>query len=251
MTNNRCVFYIADQPRYVEEARNSAKSLKDTTPDTDAILFFGGIRANEFQGIAPFDKVIKAHYDIESEFFYLKHTEWMVSALQELRELNYEFAIFADTDTYFCSDISEAFRMLSRFDMLGAHAPGRKTTETTNGVISNSIFPEINIGFLPMILNERVIMMWAEVLARYKEYSWIYKNNDQGPLRDVLIEWIVDENIVFHTLPPEWNCRFNFPCMVAGEVKVLHGRHKDLAYMANKINKEKGMRSWRSGKIGS
>lgn len=238
MNGRNCVFYIANQHQYAIEAGKSAASLKATTPGVETVLFVSG-----FSVTGGFDKVRDLPF-VEGEPFYLKHCKWMLIAIRTLIELGYEKAVFADCDTYFCADIGEIFEMLDYFDIMGAFAPARRTTVSV-GRISHSVFPEINIGFTPMAINPAMVEFWKGIVERYENHQEEYENNDQGPFRDELIECVMRRLMAFGFLPPEWNCRFNFPCMVAGEVKVLHGRNNDLDNVARAVNTHKGMRSWK------
>lgn len=242
--HDRCVFYISNNMRYSIEAGRSAGSLNSVSPDIDTVMFH--VDHNVVGGFG-------YHFDLENihkEHFYLRHCHWMIRALFLLKGYGYSEVAFSDCDTYFCSDVSEAFDMLSEFDIMGVHAPARKTCPNVMDV-SHSFFPEINIGFIPMRTTENVLSLWEEVILQYEQYNDVYGNNDQGPFRDVLWKSIIEKKINFLPLSPEWNCRFNFPVFVAGEVKVLHGRNNDLSAVSRLINSEKGMRSWKSGEIAS
>lgn len=235
------VFYIADQEQYVREAVISANSLKIHMPEIKTILYSPNYKILYTSG---FDYCVKLP-PRESEFFYFDHARFMNIAVHDLFDAGlFDYAIFMDCDTFVCAPFGEVFDLINHgFDFMGAHAPGRQTTRTTLNL--SPAFPEINLGFNPYPNKRRVIEFFDDFYNTYKKNLDVYRNNDQGALRDTL--WDYYSSLNYYILPPEYNCRFNFPCFVSGEVKILHGHSSDIADVALRVNSNKEMRSWQSG----
>lgn len=243
--NKTAVFYIADQQRYVNEAMISSASVTEKNEEVDTILF------------TPLDVLPKTFTQVIrvaprfSDIFYYDHAVWMTVAVTTLRDMGYERAVFMDCDTYVCENINHVLNMLEHFDMMGVHAPGRETTRTISGLSTS--FPEINLGFNPFNLSPVVINFFKDFVSIYANNLEVYGSNDQGAFRDTLYRYLTKPSLAcqfrFHTLPVEYNCRFNFPTAVCKTVIVLHGHANDIARVGERINSEKGMRSWRSGEM--
>ena len=234
-------YYIADKQRYITEARRSAKSLRACMPDVDTILFTP-LKEIVNRGYEEFTHVIVLP-EREHEFWFLDHTRYMGIALDKLWHIGYNKTIFLDTDTYIVEPVYELYEMLRTFDFMGAHAPARFTRRIDNDV--PSAFPEINIGVNPMRASG-VKYLWENAYTVFNENPTRYGNNDQGVLREILFKRIMCNRLRFHTLSPEYNCRFNFPCFVCREVKILHGHSDNIEEIAKKINKSEEMRVWNS-----
>lgn len=153
--------------------------------------------------------------------------------------------LYLDTDTYVCDNLSDLFEMLERYDFVGAHAPARSTTNTVGRIPPS--FPEINIGVLAFRNAPVVEALFRGWEARYDEHPNVYKNNDQGPLREALWHWPGR----LYVLPPEYNMRWGFGGFAAYKVKVLHGRPWKTTYEAieARMNAKGGMRGWHRGEI--
>jgi hypothetical protein len=209
------VLYIAMGKKYIEEAQISAQSLKAQMPNLPITIL-----AHEEVKTPEFDKALvvkKPYYSFEDKVVYMYDSP-------------YEYTLFLDTDTYICEDFSELFGILDNFDIAAVHAP-TKIPGTVNGV--PECYQQMNTG---MILFKK-----SPEVQKFCEY-WvkIYESGepDQPSFREALFK----SNLRIATLTAEYNCRFPFPTFVCGTVKILHGRHSDLAWVGQKINEEKGAR---------
>lgn len=242
----RAIFYIADQPRYAREALVSANSIRrNKEMDFDICLFSPSPenwQENMLCYILP---------DRETDIFFYDHTRWMNIAFHALKEIGYKQVIYMDCDTYACDNFDEVFDLLDWFDMMGVHAPARQTTRTTSDL--SLAFPEINLGFNPIRINKITTQFMDDFLHNYLLHLSVYGNNDQGAFRDTLYGYLTSSGVIgdfkFHTLPVEYNCRFNFPSAVAKTVKILHGHTSKFSAVENFVNSSEGMRSWKSNEI--
>lgn len=236
-------FYIASGQRYIAEAERSAESVWKCMPEAHTILFTPDAVEKAYFG----DVIRLAKYHSEYDYWYLAHSHYMTRAVDTLNDDGVRKAVFMDTDTYMCANIRDVFLLLDDCDFCGAHAPGRYTTRS--GSDAPACFPEINIGALGIALNERTAILFRRAFELHKERcNTVYKNNDQGPLRDALWEMLrTFIDFRFHVLPPEYNLRFNQPCFARGEVRILHGHIDNIDAIAREANREKGLRAWAHG----
>lgn len=235
--------YIANKDQYLREAVKSVESAKRHMPNIDIVLATP-VENSEYHNM--FNHVLRMPDD-DSKWF-LRHSRYMGVALRMLDELGYDRTVFMDTDTFFVDSVYELFEMLDFYDFMGAHAPARYTGKTVEEI--PLAFPEINIGVNPMRTGEVTRGFWINVINQFsRNIGKVYHNNDQGPLREVLWNYAkARRNFRFAILPPEYNCRFDFPCFVGREVKILHGRsqHQTIESVADTVNRDKGMRAWKT-----
>lgn len=217
-------------------------SARKHMPDVERILF-SPIFAEPGKA---FTNVIALNVTTHKHWF-LNHAQYMCRALKMLNDFGYDKALFMDCDTYMLLPVYELFYMLDFYDLMGAHAPGRRTTATIEDVPLS--FPELNIGVNPMLTRDNVRFFFVDVLNQYTKHKDEYRNNDQGALRDTLWNYArARRDFRFYVLPPEYNLRYEFPCFVSKEVKILHG-HKEVIKVAERVNKSKEMRSWKRGQL--
>lgn len=212
------VLYIAMGKKYIEEAQISAASLKAKMPNLPVTIL-----AHEEVKTPEFDEAVaveKSYYSFEDKVVYMYDSP-------------YDRTLFLDTDTYICEDFSELFGILDNFDIAAVHAP-TKIPGTVNGV--PECYQQMNTG---MILFKK-----SPEVKKFCEY-WIKIFKSGDPDQPSFREALFKSNLRIATLTAEYNCRFPFPIFVCGTVKILHGRHEDLPWVAKKINAEKGARVYR------
>jgi hypothetical protein len=223
------VFYIANG-EYIKEAQQSAQSLLKVMPDTELCLM-------------TFDKNCQADFDYIFNLDYLSGVGWYqnsIMAFNRIFEMGYDKYIYLDTDTYICEDFSEVWRWLDDYDFIATYAPGRVTTGTTLDVY----YPEIHVGFCAFRSNQAVKFLFSQWLSQYRDNRDIYRDNDQGALRDVLH---TSYDVRLMILPPEYCFRYKFGGFLSGACKVLHGREGNLAQIAQLVNNSTKMRTFQKG----
>ena len=209
------VIYIATGEKFIREACQSVVSLKAKMPNIPVTIF-----ASEDLKNSNFDQVIvieKPDYNHVDKIKYIYASP-------------YDYTLFLDTDTYISADFSEIFTVLDKFDMGVAHAP-LNMRGFVNGVPES--FQQLNTGVILYKKSPPVEKFFAKWLELYKP-----PNADQPTFREVLY----NSKLRIVTLAPEYNCRFPFFGVVSGTVKILHGRHKNLPLVAEKINSGKRLR---------
>lgn len=244
----RAVFWILSGDRYIDEARVSARSVKEAMPDLYRILLTpdaGVDRGHAFERVVQLPE--------------RKHDSWFLESVRYLRlglDILPNHLLWLDSDVYACMQFGEMFDLLERFDLIGAHSPARRTTSTYYPL--PLCFPELQIG-MNGLRNSQILKDFVENWYRlFCAHADVYGNNDQGSLRDALWEQAGDNNLIdcfqFYVLPPEWNVR-----LVAGgyflrdKVRFLHGRPGNLFLhenpgaierLAQDANKGENMRIW-------
>jgi hypothetical protein len=226
--------YVATGTRYVAEAVRSAVSCRVHMPNRKILLLTPDEVDHEV-----FDVVISFGRDIGDPFL-LK--------IAGIAAAGVERFVFLDTDTYLLDDISELDELLDRFDIAAAHAPVRlqsnlwpQAREFLEGI--PICFPEYNTGVIALRNSPRMRAMFAGWKADYLVHTRSAqppRTQDQASFRSAVYR----SELRIATLPPEYNCRFNYPVSVCGKVKLLHGRG-DLSYLdrvGREVNRKSGFR---------
>lgn len=230
---SRGILYLASGSSYVEEAKTSARTLKQQNPSLSVTLYTD---TETSSGV--FDQVLPLGDSIDS----------MGDSILSGKYVPYDSNLYLDTDTYVCGDLTDVFELLDRFDLAASQNPG--------GVYWNETFYEQNDMQLPGSFaeyNTGVIAYndCSDVRDFFETWNRIYHSMDlssrswktnQPAFRHALYE----SNIRFVTLQPEYNFQLNNHRYARGEIKVLHnsGRYDiDLENYATEIN------SFREGRI--
>lgn len=219
------VVYIATGLRFVEEARASVRSLRLHHPEWPSVLFtdVGG----NFCG------------DVFSDIRRIKNPgHSFADKIGPLVDSPFERTIFLDTDTHVCAPLHDLFAVLDRVDLVAAHAPMRVTWPQPE--IPDS-FPEINSGVLAWRKSGQTDRLFAEWERLYREHvASTGQKDDQPALRRALFE----SKIRLGILPPEYNFRTVMPAFAGrGPVRIIHGRHVDLAAVERRLNARRGCRA--------
>jgi hypothetical protein len=208
------VLYAATGSRYVDEAAVSAVSLKKVMP---------GIKIHLYTDLDEVPEVFDAVSKIENP--RLNCYDKVLPMLNS----PFEKTLFLDTDTYVCSELSELFKILDRFDILACHIP-IQGANSIEGIPTS--FPELNTGMVAFRKSEATQQFFERWLRLYEEMG---HKADQPAFRRALWE---DRNIQSYQLPYEYNLRTIAPGYIAegAKVKIIHGRHKNWKSIEQKLN---------------
>jgi len=207
------VVWIAGGESYTIDAIESRESFKRWHPDIPCIL------ATDVKHVpSGYDGLIELSPRRYPDIWYLDSTRYVGEAFNALRN-DFDNILFLDTDTYVAAPIDDLFELADRFDICVSHGVTRQTTNTVS-YIPNS-FPEFEIGVMLVKTNEHVKNLFAGWLELYEKHPEVYKNNDQGPLREAL--WI-NKYINMFVLTEEYHARFGFGVCVVSTVRILHNR---------------------------
>ena len=217
MERTRGIVYVATGSSYIEEAKNSARSVRANT-DLPIVLY-----TNEITDSNIFDEVHRIPNS--------KHTV-ADSVLQE-NMFPFDQNLFLDTDTYVCGDIIEIFELLDNYDIAMCQSPGKKPVPGLP-----TAFREFNTGVIAYQRNDDVKKFFNEWRSLYeKQTSETGHVTNQGTFSKALY----DSDLDFITLPQEYNLRTRRG-FAKGKAKIIHGRHPaGLSEIAEAINSsEKG-----------
>jgi len=208
------VFYVATGDKLRAGALKSVKSLKQHLPHIHTTLF-----SDQPCGAGLFDRNIiipnpKMTNQDKVECFQL---------------VDYEKAIFLDTDTFVAGDISDLFGLLDHFDFAAAMDQSRgywyREWSLPDG------FPEVNSGVVAFRNSSKTKKLFAEWLTFFEEskdwqrwHEFAYgrcKAFDQPGLRRALFQ---AKDIRMAVLPTEYNALRTHGTYLWAKVKIVHGR---------------------------
>lgn len=219
---NACGFvYVATGTGYLEEARRSAESLRRHHPDTPICL----VTDHQSPVGSPFNHVVVVS-DAEHK---------PIDKLLAFR-CPFDRAVFLDTDTRVCGDLSPLFAVLEEFDLTALQDVNRGWNYELPGV--PACFTEFNtgvIGFRRTPAVQEFFRQWREnheFLARTAGFV-----NDQPAFRQTLYR----SPLRLAPLPSEFHFLGNFPNALLWKVRLIHARG-DLAAMAAQIDGRLGGR---------
>lgn len=214
------VFWIAARHKYLTEAAESQALVNRYMPDVESKIYTPDTS--------------------EKAGWYLNWLAKLIEVVTSQTLSGRQKLLFLDTDVRLLAPVYELFDILDRFDMAGAHAPGRETTKSIYNL--SAAFPEINTGVLLMRCNERVLDFLHHWSTLFENHFDAYHDNDQGSFRDAL--WGSDPFFRFYVLPPEYHVRTICGGFAGNPVKILHGRVDNLDRAARHVNESNGMRIW-------
>jgi len=188
-THNKGALYIAFGEKYVEQAQNSAKSLKRSS-NFDITLFSDREPEDNI-----FDKV---------HIFEPTHNRAKVDLLLKSP---YENTLYLDSDTLIVSDLGEIFEILEKFDIVATHDLSRKRSQWAERISEYKKipygFPEINGGILAFTKSPSAVNLLSNWTEKFYELQHLTRNQDQPALRIALWE----SSARIYILPPEFNVR--------------------------------------------
>jgi hypothetical protein len=218
--------YVATGEKYIKEALDSAKTVKNNVGDVPITIVSDDHVDSEYIDDVIVDEQIGEHRG-EAGYHFSKSP--------------YNKTIYLDTDTIVGTDISDVFELLGEFDIAAAQAPARKARSVDRYPFTDvpESFPEYHRGVVGYVKNNRVEEFFLDWLELFREHidEGIINFHDQPAMRKALYE----SDLRIATLPPKYACRASMG-YVDGEVKVLHGRHKDMKNTLKKLNQSGGKR---------
>jgi hypothetical protein len=218
------VLYTATGERYVQEAADSARSVRDSNPTLPVGVLTSVSLAEDARRCHQFDDIVElpdsmVFDDIRDKAYNLDETP-------------YERTLYLDTDTTVLGDLAPVFDALDRFDVLAAHAPYR-SVELAD---VPDAFPELNGGVIAYRSCDRVDELFDTWIERYERQIEHGRSGDipiegKDDLEDLggggrmhdqssFREAIYETDVQFAALPKNYN--FRHSGRVHGEVKILH-----------------------------
>jgi hypothetical protein len=224
------VIYVATGDRYIEEAKFSAKSLKEN---------------NRIQVTVFSDR------DIESKYIdNVKSIDDHRYGILTPSMLEYDRTFLLDSDTYITENISEIFELLDKFDIAAPQSKTR-TPELSERpthrfeYVSEDVpdaFPIYSTGILAIKDNNRCrefLKNWNKLYDSYNDTA------DVADIEPAFRETVYKSDLRIATLPREYCFWPRDPGYLNGPAKITHGEFhnvKDIKYFSEHINKNLGMR---------
>jgi len=181
------IFFVATGERCRREAADAARFVARTNPGCPITMFTDDVEATAALGV-PAECVALAnpHYSF-------------VDKIAGFLAAPYDRNLFLDGDAFLEGSAQELFRLLDRFDLAAAHAPGRSGARihSYENAELPSTFPQLNTGvvsFRRSPVLQRTFERWAEVY---------------------------ESGLALAVLPPEWNALAGAG-YYSGPIQVLH-----------------------------
>lgn len=224
--------YVALGELHLREACVSAVSMKEQMPGMHITLFSD--TEETFECFDRIEKVKSPEYDRRVNIRAMLNTP-------------YRKTLFVDTDTYVCGDMTDPIDLLDRFDMAAALAPGDGAWQHQN--IPTSLH-QYNCGVLYFSNSHAAKSFLSQWLQIYESDLRRSLSDLYGPSHDQLFpacqpsfrQSFFRGKARIATLLQNYNCRFENPNVVDGEVRLLHGRQNQIEQVAASINNYTGKR---------
>lgn len=221
------VLYIATGDGFIEEAKRSLTTLRDSMDVSASII------THEERDVDGFDSVIPLP---NAEFGFR-------DKVRGVQKSPYERTVLLDTDTYIWEDFTELFTILDRFD-IGATYNQNRDLRSGNPYNLPGAFPEYSTGVMPFKKSavEELFETWLQL---YNDEHL----GDQQSFRKAVYE----SDVRLATLPRRYNYFPREPGHVVKEIKIFHGRlldiespgaikHVDLEDLVGQMNQDMGHR---------
>jgi len=227
------VLYVATGADHVAEAVQSAASVRRNAPSlpialiTDMAPPAGAFDLVEKTSVPAYDRAVNIRALMQSPF---------------------ERTLFLDSDTYVCGDMAGVFDILDHCDLAAVPEP-TEPCFTVNPV--PACFPHYNCGVLLFARNERTrrfMNLWLDTYAQHNAIGVRNLQPQAGRHKKFLRnqpsfrEALFVSDVRMGGLRAEYNCRTALFNAVVGPVMILHGRHRDFASVARRLNAWTGHR---------
>ncbi len=226
------VVYAATGSRFLGEAENSARSVREHMPNIG--LAIATDRVDEAKALELFDHVYEIQHDDGSDF----GMKWKAILLAP-----FERNFFLDTDTYALASFYELIPLLDSFDIAFCHEPGRFNEKEPD---IPYCFCEPNGGVILYKRSDEVMKAMQQIYDLYLEKlrdtsdQPLKISTDQGLMRRVFYQ---NRHLRLYVLPPEYNLRAYAPWFAAGRVKIIHTRGEFLRKAIRVANRHSEMRT--------
>ena len=207
-------------------AVKSVQSLKQHMPWLETLLFTN------------IEKITTEHFD---RVIYTGYPEKMwVYKWECLQKSPFDYTLHLDADTYICSDFSEVFEMMKRFDLVTCLSPHYGLDEKIPGV--PSCYPEPAGGFLLWRKNKET-SRWIDRTLQLLRARRRFFRADEPTIRQSMFESDMQIGII----PWEYTCVYGVPGYLESKVKIMHGHAPEIEKDAEIFNSVDGRRIYDGG----
>lgn len=211
--NETCgVVYFATGRQYINEAEESAKSVKANTPLPVTLFTDTTVSRSVFDEVRQISSTSRSVGDsIPSEDAF-----------------PYERNLLLDTDTHVTGSLSDLFGVLDQYELAVCHAPGRKDVSGVPDAIT-----EYNTGVIAYRRSDEV----RDFFSKWRnEYQSQVQRSGHVTNQGTFTKTLYHSTLPFVVLPPEYNVRTH-QGYLCGSAKIVHGRHPaGLKRLAESLN---------------
>lgn len=231
---NYGVFYVAAGQKYIDEACNSARSLRKI--NSSLRISIACNQKPEENGL--FDQIILVDETVKSR------NEGLLFKTKYLYTLSpYQKTLFVDTDTFFIGDIESGFNILDYFDISMTLDPPDSHFPTLSSGKKIDCKP-VNTGvifFKKNEVNDRLFQEWLKIYSEKLAQNPNLRESDQTSCTEALMRC----SSRLYPLSPEWNTRFCFINTLKEPVKILHAYSNNIEKIADRVNLDSNkLRAW-------
>jgi lipopolysaccharide biosynthesis glycosyltransferase len=220
---------MATGEQFIDEAIKSSRSVHNGMPDIDTAIVTRGDNSE----LQEFDHIIGK--DQLRQKTVGKRT-WLLDSTIKPGLSPFDRTLYLDSDTYVSTDIGELFDLLDNFDLAVASKPDKEPIPDLPDP-----WHEYNCGVIAYkdSVNTRSFLSeWNEIYENALEKQ--DQPEDQPAFAKALFR---STDLKWYTLPRKYNVRFPRRGTLAGEAKIIHGRHpQGLASIAEELNKSSDLR---------
>lgn len=231
---NYGVFYVAAGQKYIDEACNSARSLRKINSSLKI-----SIASNQKpEEVDLFDQIILVDEPVTCR------NEGLLFKTKYLYTLSpYQRTLFVDTDTFFIGDIESGFAILDYFDISMTLDPPDTHYPTLSSGEKIDCKP-VNTGvifFKKNEVNNYLFQEWVRIYSEKLSQNPYLRESDQTSCTEALMS----SSSRFYPLSTEWNTRFCFVNTLREPVKILHAYSSNIERIAALVNSEpNALRAW-------
>lgn len=230
--------YVATGEKYIKEAEQSARTLKQVSPQAHVTLI-----TNQSYSSDVFDQVKEISYTNNEPENWKKGLVFKVIGFLASP---YKKTVFIDSDTFICEDTTDLFSMLDYFDLLICHDYFDKAVISHQGKEVKGYYP-YNTGVVAYRKSEAILAfleLWQKLYLEELDSFW----SDQPAFMKALML----SEVRIHVLSSIYNFRFlnNVAFPENEKVKIIHGRctMAEFETIKTRVNQDISQRVWVANK---
>ena len=235
-------YIISGAERYFLEACDSVASLRRHNPGAHTTLVSDAVPASQPRISASFDTIVTEPLEPAAGRNVSRHVQGTTYRVRNIyRHAPYDRTCHVDSDTHFLGDFQPIFELLDYFDMAMTQAPSDSTPVLVNGR-ELAACPLYNCGMIAFKKGD-VTQQFFERWRYWQEASLddpAAKGNDQV----TFVRALLDVPARVCVVQANWNARTTGHERFRGPVRLIHGRHNDVAAVARSINIAADLRVW-------
>ena len=225
--------YIASGEKYIKEAKRSVQSLRRVDDNAHATIvtddqstYFGEGRC--------FDKRII----VSEDNLYIPKKGFDLKVKSMYQQSPYDKTIFIDSDTYFIKNCSYLFDLLKYHDVCISRANNDDEYIRYKGSEIKG-YGQYNTGVIVFRKNERNKKLFSDWVSRWRMRRTVHSHDQMA-----FMEALLSNNVKTYILKNNWNARTVHKTRFIGQVKIIHGRHKNIDKVVHNINISDRPRVW-------